>query len=171
MKNKPIQVDLSRFRSPSRDELISLDALVCDLVSFMADEPEESYVVGVGTDSKIYADKIVFVTAIFIHRVGKGARYFYNRFYVKSIMSLEERMYQEANLSLFVSQELSEILSSAILSLDMTEYRFEIHVDVGMNGDTRKVVKQIVGWLESCGFIVKSKPKAPCASTVADKYT
>ena len=86
-------------------------------------------------------------------------------------MSLEERMYQEANLSLVVSQELSEILTSAILNLDMTKYRFEIHVDVGMNGDTRGVVKQIVGWLESCGFIVRSKPKAVGASTVADKYT
>ena len=137
----------------------------------MAEEPNAQYVIGVGTDSQTYADKIVFATAIFIHRVGLGGRYFYNRTFVKTIMFLRERMHQEANLSLIVSEKLLEALRSVIDNLELMNYAFEIHVDVGMNGDTRTVVKEIIGWLTSCGYIVKYKPDAPCASAIADKYT
>jgi hypothetical protein len=57
----------------------------------------------------------------------------------------------------------------------MTKYKFELHVDVGENGKTREIVKQIVGWLENSQeyykFEVRYKPEAICASVVADRHT
>jgi uncharacterized protein len=171
VEEKMVQIDLSQFKGPKQNKSISFDALTLALVSFIAKESDEAYVIGVGTDSQVYGNRIVFVTAIYIHRVGKYAIYFYNRFFEKGSMSLVERMYQEANLSLIVGQKLAGAFSSIIKSLDMSKYHFEIHVDVGMNGDTRTVVREIVGWIEGCGFMVKFKPDAACASAVADRHT
>ena len=47
----------------------------------------------------------------------------------------------------------------------------EIHLDVGTHGETRELVKEIIGMVTGSGFDAKIKPDACGASKVADKYT
>jgi len=46
----------------------------------------------------------------------------------------------------------------------------EIHVDIGQNGPTREMIKEIVGMIKGSGFFVKIKPEAFAAATLADKH-
>ncbi len=47
----------------------------------------------------------------------------------------------------------------------------EIHVDVGNNGPTRSLIKEIVGMIEGMGFVAKVKPDSFGASRVAHRHT
>jgi len=37
----------------------------------------------------------------------------------------------------------------------LSNYNVEIHVDVGNNGPTRSLIKEIVGMIEGMGFVAK----------------
>jgi predicted RNase H-related nuclease YkuK (DUF458 family) len=47
----------------------------------------------------------------------------------------------------------------------------EVHVDIGQNGDTKELIREVVGWVMGSGFKVKIKPNACGATKVADRYT
>ena len=47
----------------------------------------------------------------------------------------------------------------------------EIHLDVGKNGPTGELIREVVGMVTGSGFDAKIKPDSYGASTVADKYT
>ncbi len=51
-------------------------------------------------------------------------------------------------------------------------YQFRyIHADIGENGDTKDMVKEVVGLIRGNGFEPKIKPEAYVATAVADRYT
>lgn len=171
MKSKIPQIkEEVPFISPSRGRM-SFDALIYDLVDYMKARPDQRYVIGVGTDSKLYLNRSDFVSAIFIHRVGHGARYFYRKTSANIGPNLAVRMMQEASFSLELGQKLIERLKAALLDMKMFRYNIEIHVDIGEKGETKKVIKEIVGMVTGSGFVVKIKPDAVCATTVADRHT
>ena len=65
------------FYSPSRGKL-SFKEVFHDLMNYISSQPEESYKLIIGTDSNAYfGESVVFVTAIVIHRVGKGGVIFF----------------------------------------------------------------------------------------------
>ena len=45
-----------------------------------------------------------------------------------------------------------------------------IHADIGENGQTRDMIKEVVGLIRGNGFEPKIKPEAYVASCVADRY-
>ena len=47
----------------------------------------------------------------------------------------------------------------------------EIHLDVGENGQTRGLIREVVGMVVGSGFDARIKPDSFGAMTVADKYT
>ncbi len=47
----------------------------------------------------------------------------------------------------------------------------EIHLDVGENGQTRDLIREVVGMVVGSGFDARIKPDSYGAMTVADKYT
>ena len=52
------------------------------------------------------------------------------------------------------------------------EYTFQyIHADVGQNGATKDMVKEVTGLIRGNGFLPKIKPEAFVASTVADRFS
>ncbi|EKD86242.1 MAG: hypothetical protein ACD_37C00395G0001 [uncultured bacterium] len=57
------------------------------------------------------------------------------------------------------------------LNGDSPSYNLEIHIDVGEHGDTREMIKEVVGMVTGNGFVAKTKPNAYGASYVADKHT
>lgn len=126
----------------------------------------------IGTDSQIFnGSKAVFVTALIVHRVGKGAVYFYEKELYPRKFALEERMFTEVSRSLTLASRLAEEVSGRTDVSALSSAEIEIHVDVGANGKTRDLVNSVVGMVRGSGFPCRTKPFACGASSVADRYT
>jgi len=155
-----------QFHSPSRGAL-SFDRMFEEIIGFVGEAPDEPYTLIVGSDSQARDREVAFVTAVVIHRVGKGARYFYQRRMHRPMASLRQRIFYETSLSLALAGRLAECLSEN----GHAHLNVEIHLDVGQNGDTRGLIREIVGMVTGSGFDAKIKPDAYGASKVADRYT
>jgi predicted RNase H-related nuclease YkuK (DUF458 family) len=46
-----------------------------------------------------------------------------------------------------------------------------VHADVGVEGETRGLIREVVGMIVGSGFTPHVKPESFGASTVADRYT
>lgn len=126
------------------------------------------YEIIVGTDSqKIEKNKYDFVSALIIHRVGFGGIYFWKRTIQDKKISLKERIYQEAIMSL----QMSENFVNFFKTNGISKYNIQIHVDIGHNGETRELINEVMGMIRSSGYQVKIKPHSYGASKVADRYT
>jgi len=144
----------------------SLAQVVDQVLTFMRSAPERKYKVIVGSDSEQDAAGTDFVSAVVVHRVGNGGRYWWRRTHGPSFLALRDRIYEEALLSLKIAQELISIFHrDKILDLDI-----EIHVDVGTNGETRTMLQEVVGIIRGSGFQVKTKPESYGATKVADRH-
>lgn len=138
------------------------------ILNFLKVDPESRYQIVIGTDSQPKnGSETDFVTAIVIHRIGRGGIYFWKRVMEKKSYVLRTRMYQEAILSLSAAQDfLAHCKNDGITRFDV-----EIHVDIGNNGETREMITELVGMIRGSGFSVKTKPEAYAASKVADRHT
>jgi len=156
--------------SPAGGEF-GLGELARELARFMAEEAESSYRLVIGSDSQTKrwngASAVDFVTAVVIHRVGKGARYFWRKEREEKRYFLRDKIYRETMLSLEVAQVLVPELRRV---LNGEKYTLEIHIDVGQAGPTREMIAEVVGMVTGNGFLAKTKPESWGASTVADKY-
>jgi len=159
------------FVSPTKGRL-TVDQMVTELVGFMNDEPDYFYRLVVGTDSrsgKLAKSKTLpFVSAVVIHRKGKGGRYFWQKNKVDKIGSLRDKIYTETLLSIQLAEKLVPRLTK---KLNGQRYKLEIHIDVGDVGPTREMIKEVVGMVNGNGFTAKTKPESYGASCVADKHT
>jgi len=137
------------------------------ILEYVQEEPEYAYNLIIGTDS-LRDEKTSFVTAVVIHRVGKGGRYFYRKHFETGwkIENLRQRIYHETSLSLELASRIAEELANK-----GSELPIEIHLDVGDFGETRKVIKEVVGMVTGSGFMAKTKPESFGASHIADKHS
>lgn len=152
------------FISPTKGPL-TFEQVFEEIVAYAAENPADNYSLIVGTDSQL-REETCFVTALIVHRKGKGGRFFYTRRYEDYARSLRQRIFYEASLSLSVASLLTEKLADSGQELNM-----EIHLDVGSNGATKTLVKEVVGMVNGSGYRCKIKPDSYGASTVADRYT
>nr|WP_073089135.1 ribonuclease H-like YkuK family protein [Thermosyntropha lipolytica] len=155
-----------KFKSPSRGEM-TMDEVVDDIINYINEDTRRSYKIIVGSDSKVWGKETCFVSAVIVHRVGKGARYYYYKEMEPRIRSMRQRIFYEASLSLSLADELSRLLKEK----GRDNLPVEIHLDVGNEGETRELVKEITGMIIGSGFAACIKPDACAASKVADKYT
>lgn len=159
------------FNSPTKGEL-TVEEVICDVSTFVKDEPGSYYRLVIGTDSQIKSVEgklqIDYVTAIVVHRKGRGARYFWKKEKKDKAPVLRDKIYTETLMSLSCAQELVPLFRKAITP---AKYDFEIHIDVGPIGPTREMIKEVVGMVQGNGFVAKTKPESWGASSVADKHT
>ena len=155
-----------RFYSPTKGRM-SFEEVISDIVRIMESDPEAPYLIVVGSDSHSSVGEVDFVSAIIIHRLGKGGRYFWRRIRESKIHTLRQKIYREATLSFELAKGLMEELEERT----PLDYDLEIHVDVGERGKTKDLIDEVVGMIVGSGFSVKTKPYAYAASTVADKHT
>ncbi|NLM25332.1 MAG: hypothetical protein GX208_04340 [Firmicutes bacterium] len=155
------------FFSPSRGAM-DIDEVFADLLEYASKHPEDQYSLIIGTDSQIKESKkeICYVTALIVHRKGKGARFYYTREYDQIIRSLRQRIFYETSRSLVLASQIMEKLTDSAQDFDV-----EIHLDVGNNGATKTLIKEVVGMVVGSGFNARIKPDSYGASSVADKYT
>ncbi|NLG70315.1 MAG: hypothetical protein GX496_12275 [Firmicutes bacterium] len=154
-----------QFISPTKGPL-DFDAMFEEIIAYVREKPEATYRVIVGTDSQL-REQTSFVTAIIVHRVGKGARYFYSREREVFGRSLRQRIFHEAARSL----EVAGMLASRLAANGHADFDVEIHLDIGRHGETRDLIREVVGMVTGSGFDARIKPDAFGASKVADKYT
>lgn len=161
--------DRSIFHSPSKGTM-NIRRVVEEISNFINEDSNRKYQLVVGTDSQ--GDKEAdFVTAIIAYRVGRGGRYFWKKTNGGKVYhTLRDRIYEEVNLSLQVAQEMLNQLRQFLHRQDFPEYDLQIHIDVGQNGETRSMIKEVVGIVRGNGFKAKIKPESYGASIVADKH-
>jgi uncharacterized protein len=155
------------FLNSSLGIRMTVDEVVQSVIDFMRLEPNRRYKVTIGTDSELLAGKKAdFVTAIVVHRVGNGGRYFWRRFELGKFHNLRDRIIREVLISLEVAEKvLSELKKSPL-----PEFEFEVHADVGMNGPTKAMIQEVVAMIRASNFEVKTKPESYAASNVADRH-
>jgi uncharacterized protein len=143
--------------------------------NFLEEKPSAEYSLVIGTDSHERecngsTKTINLVTAVLVHRRGYGGKYFWRRKDMSNIHSLREKIYAETmeslNFALFFVPMLRKSLNG-----HSPLYNLEIHIDVGEHGDTRDMIKEVVGMVTGNGFVAKTKPQAYAATYVADKHT
>lgn len=154
------------FCSPSKGQL-ELSEVVEDILAYISEDLDYAYKLIVGSDSHPRVTNTCFVSAIIIHRQGKGARYYYKKSYETRIKSLRQRIFYEASLSLALADQLEQQLTLQ----GYEDMKVEIHLDIGTHGETKELIREVTGMIIGCGFNACIKPNACAASKVADKHT
>ncbi len=164
------------FISPSKGNLKFSD-LSGEVADFVNEDRERKYSVIVGTDSEQRNGTAEFVSVVVVHRIGCHGRYFWHKKKGIKTYNLRDRIYKEANYSLDLAQNLIGELKEKIGHPNgasptgfSPHYGFEIHVDIGENGPTREMIKEVVGMIKGNGFEAKIKPESWGATKVADKH-
>ena len=146
---------------------MTFDDVVSTVVSEMASGPRERFALLIGTDSSTSAEQLDLVSAIVLHKIGHGGRYFWTRRRERRAPSLRFQIWREAWLSFELAQDVIRGLEARSL----LQVNLEIHVDIGENGRTKELIDEVVGMIVGSGFAVRIKPHAFAASAVADKHT
>ncbi len=160
------------FISPTKGKLSS-ESVIKDINLFLHEDPVCFYRLVIGSDSQEHYIKGVktanFVTAIVIHRVGKGGRYYWKNGIKEKVYNLRQKIYRETQLSLETAEK---IVPSIRKSLNGSHnWELEIHIDVGEVGETRSMIKEVVGMVVGNGYKACTKPDSYAACSVADKHT
>jgi len=159
------------FFSPTKGKM-RISGMISDIARFVDEEPASFYRLVIGTDSQTKKlngkSETDFVTAIIVHRKGKGARYFWKKEKRDSLLVLRDKIYTETLMSLDVAQT---IVPDIRKEISPAKYDLEIHIDVGPLGPTREMIREVVGMVNGNGFVAKTKPDSWGASSVADKHT
>ncbi len=160
-----------RFYSPT-EGLMTPTRMISAISDFVDEEPSSFYRLVIGTDSqerrKNGSIEVDYVSAIIIHRTGKGARYFWKKVKKNGKKPLlRDKIYLETLMSLDIAQS---IVPKIRKKISPAKYDLEIHIDVGSLGPTREMIREVVGMVNGNGFTAKTKPESWGASTVADKH-
>lgn len=134
---------------------------IIDTVAEIILESDTDREVHIGTDAQKHGKYTDFVTAIVILDPGKGGRAFYAKTRFDFMKSLQQKLFQEVQLSLEIALELCKIVDSEDIS---------IHVDANTNlkWGSGPFHQNLAGMVAGNGFKSILKPDAWCASHVAD---
>lgn len=166
--------DSANFLSATHGE-VGVEEMISIIRDFLEVNPKDDYSLVIGTDSQTRNDtkkkgngnRISLVTAVTIHRKGHGGKYFWRRHVVDGIHTLRDKIYKETLTSLAFASSFVPTLKK---TLNGHSPRLEIHVDVGERGETRDMLREVVGMVTGSGFVAKIKPDSYGASHVADKH-
>ena len=165
------------FYSPSQGNL-KISQVIGGILSYMNEKPEKFYDIIVGCDSSS-GEEPHFPVAAVILRVGEGGRFFLKKIDYKNrkFYNWKTRILEEVLLSCQLALYLRENLEKKIKMVKeefsgKIRYQFRyIHADVGGNGATKDMIKEVTGLIIGNGFEPKIKPESFAASTVADRYS
>ena len=151
---------------------VSSGKMIEEISEFVNSDPGDFYSVVIGTDSQARVvdgeNEIDFVSAVVVHRKGKGGRYYWKKTRQKGKKVLRDKIYTETQMSLDLAQDIVPKIRKLI---SPGKYDLEIHIDVGPLGPTRDMIREVGGMVNGTGFKAKTKPDSWGASKVADKHT
>ena len=119
-------------------------------------------IVHIGCDSQQHGLHTDFVTVVVLLNPGKGGRVLWTMERVDRIKVLRTRLLREVELSVNASFRLSEALSEDV--------ELNVHIDVNPNlkFKSAQFLKELVGYVQGCGFKALTKPDSFVAMHVAD---
>lgn len=158
----------------SQSDNLSYPDILNIIKTFLEQDKNGRYKLTIGTDSESKFDKktgaqLELITAIVLYKIGYGGKYFWTRKIIKNVKTLREKIYQEVLLSIDVAKQLVPDLKEK-LNGNSTNYDLEIHIDVGEKGETREMLREVIGIVAGNGFVAKTKPDSYAASNVADRH-
>jgi len=159
------------FYNPTRGNL-EIEGVMTEMVSYMKEKPEKFYDVIVGCDSSS-GEEPNFPVAVVILRVGQGGRFFLKkiRYQNRKFYNWKQRILEEVFLSCQLALHLKESFEKRVADKNFN-YQFRyIHADIGENGATKDMIREVIGLIRGNGFEPKIKPESYVASTVADRYS
>jgi predicted RNase H-related nuclease YkuK (DUF458 family) len=172
------EIQSGQFFSPSKGNM-EFNEVIREIYGYISAQPQFFYDIVVGCDSPS-SDKPFFPIAIVVLRTGAGGRFFLKKMqypdaYLKRFMHInwKNRILQEVYLSCELALTLRETLEKEFGKATPTfNYQFQyIHADVGEQGKTKEMVREVTGLIKSNGFEPRIKPFSFAASVVADRYT
>ena len=152
-------------------ELNQIPEKLLDYYNKMKDYNSDFEIV-IGTDSQNF-DMTKIVSVIVMTCKSHGGIFFYDVTMHKKISEVRQKLYTETNLSIELANNLMKMLESDIYNELMNNVNFAIHVDAGTSdkGKTKKLIPELVCWVEAMGFDCETKPHSYAASSVANKIT
>ena len=153
---------------------MTINEIANRIIQYMMEDINASYEIIVGTDSQTHKDtKMVEIIAV--HRKGLGGIFFHNTDFIPRIRNLKQKINEETSRSLTVANELLDAIEFPLLGegylLEDLNVTFRIHCDIGKYGKTNELIKEIVSWVTSQGYVCMIKPDSYVASGIADKYS
>ena len=157
------------FYNPSQGNL-KVNQMIDEILDYLSEKPEKFYDIIVGCDSSS-EEEPHFPVAVVVLRVGEGGRFFLKKIRYKNrkFYNWKTRILEEVLLSCELALFLRENLEKKLKDFNY-QFRY-IHADIGENGATRDMIKELTGLIRGNGFEPKIKPEAYVASTVADRYS
>ena len=166
-----------RFYNVSKKNM-TFDDVFDHILSFVKKDTGAKYTLSIGTDSHVHSSETKFITAIHIHRVGKGAWGCLRDYRVnREIKSLHEKISMETTLSqevafMFTPEHLTMLSNLLVPHVeDGADFNFEIHLDIGTKGLTKGLIHEMTGRIGAMGIDAKIKPDSYAASSYANRYT
>jgi hypothetical protein len=155
---------------------MSFSDVVAIIKYFIKANPDCEYRLAVGTDSQVKGRFTCFATGIHIHRVGQGAWCCVNkRIENRRYDNLGEKIAKETALTYelvnMLNEQLMDVLCDFTVKHKHFDCRLEAHIDVGTNGESRKLVREMTGYFEGIGIDAKIKPESFVASSYANRYS
>jgi predicted RNase H-related nuclease YkuK (DUF458 family) len=164
-------INFLKFQNPTQGELLFAE-VVQEVVKFMKAEAAARYKVMIGSDSNGYG-MLDVVSVVAVHRAGKGGRYFWSRSEKQGIHTLRQKIYAEVDASLNLASQFMPSFQDALNlheSKSEVPFDFEIHVDVGEQGETRDLIREVTGMVRGYGYAVYVKPQSAAATSFADRH-
>jgi len=162
-----------KFYNPTKGSLL-LPEVLEEIIAYMREKRERAYEIVVGCDSSATEDP-TFPVVIVVLRKGEGGRFFLRRVHYpapRKFYNRHERILEEVLLSCQLALWLRENFSVRAAKEPDLQYNFQyIHADIGENGITRDMIKEVTGLIRGNGFEPKIKPESFAASTVADRFS
>jgi len=163
-----------KFYNPTKGNLNLFDVFD-EIINYIKDKPLCEYELIVGCDSSS-GDDPEFPLAIVILRKGQGGRFFIKKIKyseTKKFYNIPQRILQEVMLScqlaLYLRENLNERIKSKFPNL---KFQFQyIHADIGERGQTKDMIKEVIGLIRGNGFEPIIKPESFVASSVADRFS
>lgn len=183
-----------KFYNPTRGNL-HVSQVIEEILNYIIQKPEKFYDIIVGCDSSS-GEEPHFPLAVVVLRKGEGGRFFLKRIGYKNrkFYNWKARVLEEVLLScefaLFLRENFEKKIKGFPQNFTPLEvnglekkdggntpltgfnYQFRyIHADIGENGATKDMIKEVTGLIRGNGFEPRIKPEAFAASVVADRYS
>lgn len=155
---------------------MSFTDVIASIKYFIKANPDSEYRIAVGTDSQVRGRYTCFAVGIHIHRVGQGAWCCVSKTLEnKRYKNLRDKISRETAITYEVAYLLNEQLIDALCDFAVKYKNFdcklEAHIDVGTKGETRTLIREMVGYFQGMGIDAKIKPDSFVASSYANRHS
>lgn len=171
-----------KFYNPTKGNL-DIKEVIQELIGYISEKPEFFYDIIVGCDSSS-SETPDFPLVLAVWRVGEGGRFFVKKITYKNrkfyqwkqrileevLISCEFALYLKENFDKRLFETISNSADKEKSVFPKYQLRY-IHADIGEQGQTKDMIREIVGLIRGNGFEPKIKPESFVASTVADRYS